>query len=485
MKWLQAMLARMRTNGPVRDEAGAGPAIMASASSPPGSMLTVREVFRPTSLPTITFIDRSGTKACAELQFYLVNTGGLVSVHGDSKSGKTTLCQNILKPYDPLLLHGRVIQTLDMFWDAVSARAGTPNQTEFELSKGQKRGSNSGGKASFGGDVYPFEISGEHKRASEETQDSKTKSIYSRSPQQILDDLIGSARPLIIDDFHSIPKDVQQSIVFSLKPAIDQGITVVVISIPEETKSIIQNMKKRGEAIGRHATYPAPLWQPEEIRQIPAKGFAALNVEIDRDSVEAMVRFSYRNPLLMQHYCSRLCFELGIAQWQAERRQFTVDGDVLRSVISSTAQQYEKDFSDYLSLDDGKNENWKLDTGQKVNIHVLVLLAMAGIAIMSPVKLATIKERIEYILDDEQATPIEAVIHSALIRLADRMKAELGHDAVLRYDTERKHAFITHPFFKVYLQWSLLPRFAGVYPKTKLVPEELKQLATPTISPLS
>jgi hypothetical protein len=419
----------------------------------------VHEVFRSTGIPTVTLIDRSKTPSYQAIKSQLEN-GGLISVYGDSKSGKTVLCMKILEPYNPILLRGPLIQTEDIFWNVLAKKLGLPRETAY------KTNASHGGKIdgrlelTLGNDDLPVKLTtafgGEETRAGfREVMES-----FTTFEHDIVDRLSEHKRPLVIDDFHSVPKDVQRAIVFKLKPAIDVGVSIVVISIPEETKEIIQSLTS-DETTGRYAMIPAPQWINDDIKQIPHRGFRALKVVIDDLAVDRMVKAAYFNPLLMQDYCRQLCIELGVERTLDSETRFAVEPRRLDRIVWNTASRYEATYAAYLGLADDAEGTWKLITGKMANLNALVVLALYGIGINSPIKLATIRERISRILaNDEPKRPKEPDIALSLSRMTKRMSGK-QHLALLRYDDDnvKTYAYITHPFFRIFLQWSVLPKF--------------------------
>ena len=309
-------------------------------------------------------------------------------------------------------------------------------------------------------------IGGERTGVRYEETSRRTTSTFRTGRQAIVNKLVKSKRPVVVDDFHVVPEDVRAMIIFGLKAVIDQGTTVVVISIPEVTEEINRSGIGTGETIGRRAVVSGPPWTAEEIGQIPKRGFRSLNVSIDYDTINTMVRYSYRNPLLMQHYCARLCFELGIEATLERRQSFVVEPPVIQRVIGQTAAQYDSVFAHAIQSTEANDGRWQLKDRRLVNIYLLIMLAVAKIAIEIPVKPVTIRKRIADILAEGVEPPNEAAIHNALTQLAKRIDDGKA-DPVFRYDADKKYAYVAHPFFKVFLQWSLAPKYAAVFPKAK------------------
>ncbi len=448
MNWLTNLLSRRPPIDAPRPPVATPPAVY-----------QLHEVFRSTGIPSVTLIDRSKTPSYYAIKSQLEN-GGLISVYGDSKSGKTVLCMTILEPHNPILLRGPLIQSEEIFWNVLAKKLGLPRETAYKQNSSHQGKLDTTFKLTAGNDHFPLKVTGT--LGAEETRTSyrEVMETFTTFEHDIVDRLTEQRRPLVIDDFHSVPKDAQRAVVFKLKPAIDLGGSIVVISIPEETKEIIQGLTS-DETTGRYAMIPAPEWSNDDIKQIPQKGFRALKVVLDDIAVDRMVKAAYHNPLLMQDYCRQLCVELGVERTLPAETRFAVEPRKLDRIVWNTASRYEATYAAYLGLAEDGEGTWKLITGRMANLNALVVLALHGIGVNSPIKLATIRDRIGRILAaDEPKRPKEPDIALSLTRMTKRMSGK-QHLALLRYDDDnvKTYAYITHPFFRVFLQWSVLPKY--------------------------
>jgi len=76
--------------------------------------------------------------------------------------------------------------------------------------------------------------------------------------------------PLVVDDFHYIPRDMQGSIVRALKPLIFNGLPVVIIAIPHRRYNALKVEK---EMTGRISPIEIPIWSDAELQFISDTGF--------------------------------------------------------------------------------------------------------------------------------------------------------------------------------------------------------------------
>ena len=89
--------------------------------------------------------------------------------------------------------------------------------------------------------------------------------------------LAKSTIPLIIDDFHYLPKDLQGQVIRPLKPLIFDGLPVVIIAIPHRRYDAVKVEK---EITGRILPVSIPIWADDELQFISDTGFGLLNFRV-------------------------------------------------------------------------------------------------------------------------------------------------------------------------------------------------------------
>src|SRR5690606_34863785 len=277
-----------------------------------------------------------------------IKSGGLVSLYGDSKSGKTVLCLKVLEKHNPILLHGPHIQTEAEFWRIIGNKLNVPSLGIASRSSSEEQEREREAQVVGGGGPFPGSITRRAAETFAHREDKGIASTFNYGPHEVVEQLRDSRRPVVIDDFHAVPKDVQQGIIMRMKPAIDFGVTLVVVSIPEEIGDMLSGLTRPGEAVARSAKVESPLWEPDEIRQIAEKGFAALNMRVSKIAIDTLTRRAYRNPLLMQDFCLNLCFGLGVERTLSEPTDFEISAADIDRVVAGIAAQYEPGYRAYL-----------------------------------------------------------------------------------------------------------------------------------------
>ena len=387
----------------------------------------LRDVFG-IHLSKVTEVDRSGTPGYKQFADALSQPGCLLRLYGPSKSGKTVLCQQVLRKegFDPILLHGVDIDTLRKWWLNIAFEAGD----------------------SLG-------ITNDAITDAEEIKIIK----YCRSVK----------RPIVIDDFHAIGKSTRTAIIRRIKGLVDFGVTVVTISVADVVADILEEDDQiRKDLYQRTMAIPAPLWSPGELEAIAVKGFTALNVKISPGILSIISHNAYRNPLLMQQYCLQLCQDNDIRETQKMTLELSLTAEDLQEVFVSVAKRDAGRFDRIWQ--DNSDSKFPLRCGTEAPLKALILMSIATVAISIPVNMSTITKRIPSYLASDIAPPTRIVITDAAKKLVEKAKSVLGKDLSIDIIDGRMH--VLHPFFKVYLLWHMLPAFGLPYPDIKKYMDE-------------
>ena len=76
-------------------------------------MVKATEVFTPTDVPTITYVERASRNYEDELRKAFKIPKMIVSISGPSKSGKTVLVSKVVAPDDLIHIYGASIKSAD------------------------------------------------------------------------------------------------------------------------------------------------------------------------------------------------------------------------------------------------------------------------------------------------------------------------------------------------------------------------------------
>jgi hypothetical protein len=175
---------------------------------------TAEDIFRPTSFPWHTYIDRKVSEDDTyefRLKKALRSSGRLVSITGTSKSGKTVLCHKVIDKDDIIDLSGAQIQSQADFWNQLAEKIRLPievqttklvsNKTNLTVNAQAKGTIPFIASGNLGGQVGQEHMTGENVAEKE-----------MRSNSAIMEYMISNKKILLIDDFHYVEDSLQMYI---------------------------------------------------------------------------------------------------------------------------------------------------------------------------------------------------------------------------------------------------------------------------------
>lgn len=295
--------------------------------------LKYQDVFVPGGFPRHTYNPRSDLQLEQRIAEARQNLCKLVPVTGQTKSGKTVLARRVFPPEDAVWVDGGAVSAEDDFWQMVIE--------QLQLFQSTDEGAGSAVESKFGGKGTAeanFLFAKGAGEISAELGSTRTKSsLNSRELSSRVTALTGLRKrqvPIVIDDFHYLPRDMQGSIVRALKPLIFDGRPVIIIAIPHRRYDALKVEK---EMTGRISPIEIRAWSPEELEFIPATGFGLLNYSIDGGTLERLAEEAIGSPHLMQDFCRTLCRHL-----QLEKAEITAalnpEEEIIETVFKEVAE---------------------------------------------------------------------------------------------------------------------------------------------------
>lgn len=333
------------------------------------------DVFTPTALPKVTFIEDHLHEKRRTLLQALEMGGAVVTLSGPSKSGKTVFVEKTLGADNLIQVTGAGITQADALWKRVFDIIGTPIPTSTT--------SGSGSQQSIGGKVeggVPFVGKGEVSSGANWSQSSAHVSDVSPDYLNlIVKELANTGLVVFIDDFHYIPGNVQNEIATLIKEAVRNGVRFICAAVPYHSDDvIIANADLRGRMVKLDFDY----WKPEELAKIAAKGFEALNVAVADSLVTTFAAEAAGSPQLMQALCLHLCFEKDIVETNATRIGIPSNLALIEKVCKMTSLM--NDYSSVIAaMKEGpktrgeKRKNYVLKNSAVMDVYPLILSAVA------------------------------------------------------------------------------------------------------------
>lgn len=414
--------------------------------------LRTNQVFVPGGLPEYTYVARSERQLEESLRSASDHLCKLVTVTGNTKSGKTVLTQQVYPREAAVWLDGGAFDTEEDLWAEVVE----------QLDAFPEREVSSGSEAETGGKTYAeggFNLGlakgtgggeGSHSRSKSK---ATTKSRRAPTKTTAIRALSEAGLPLIIDDFHYLNRRVQGSVVRALKAPIAQGHPVILLAIPHRRFDAVRVEK---EMTGRVEAVPVPTWEQSELNQIATKGFPLLNVEASDDLIALFTAEALGSPHLMQEFCRQICLANNIVE--TAKGTVKVGGidraeDIFRSVAASTSKVVFDRLAQGPRQRSDRKER-KLKGGKTGDIYFAVLMAIAN---LNPGVQTLEYEDIRASLRDLMAeTPPQAhEVSRVLEKMAEISAEDEASATVIDWEKDDRRLHITDPFFAFFLKWGV------------------------------
>lgn len=408
------------------------------------------KVFVPGGFPAHTYNPRTALALEPKLDQVLENLCKLAIVTGHTKSGKTVLVRNILPRSEAVWVDGGLVGEPDDFWTAIVDQLDLFQGTSEEKLRETEGGVDARGKAGANLIVAKGEAEAggfvSHKRAS---ASGSQRDVSSRAVA--LRGLMDSGVPLVIDDFHYLPREFQGEVVRALKQPIFDGLPVVVIAIPHRRYDAVKVEK---EMTGRILPVNIPVWSDEELAFIPQTGFKLLDGEVSDAFTKQLTDESIGSPHLMQEFCRAICKEHGVST-SLDGKHADLSGDSLNRVFAETAETIGRPIFEKLARGPRQRSDRiarELRSGDEVDIYGLVL---HGLAHLKPGLITVEYEELRSAIKDVSASnpPQLHEVARVLKHMASIAATDQSSAPVIDFEEGEKQLHVTDPFFAFYLRW--------------------------------
>jgi hypothetical protein len=417
-------------------------------------LMKATDVFTPNKEPGVTYVD-DHLKVSAQVLADALDTGGaVISLSGPSKSGKTVFIEKNIGKDRLVQVTGAGITEAHKLWDRVFDLIGTPTTKRVTTTTGTE--GSVGGKASGEAGIPGVakgggEVSGGYKWTSGSAHQADTPVDYL---QLLIRELSGTGFVVFIDDFHYIPRPVQEQLANQIKEAIRNSVTFVVASVPYHSDDAIRaNPDLRGRTVKLDFDY----WKPDELAKIANRGFAALNALGSPAYIEALSREAAGSPQLMQSLCLTTCFENKVRETVPIATQHLAhDLEAIKMVCSRVAST-----SDYSSTvakmkqgpkTRGTDRNsYAMNDGNVVDVYPLILRAVAVDPPELTLRYPNLQKRIQSLCARDQ--PSGSSVTGACSHIAS-IANESENRNVVEWDGGTDVLDIRDPYLLFYLRWS-------------------------------
>lgn len=409
-------------------------------------MLKYSEIFVPGGFPRHTYNPRDARKIEEQLAEVKENLCKLVTVTGNTKSGKTVLTRKILPIDEAVWVDGGAVKVEDDLWSSVLEQLDA--YTDHETGAEAGATSTISGKAKAGANYIVVkgegEVGVEHERA-KSTSTGRARKVSNRVAA--LAALRQEARPLVIDDFHYLPKDLQGGVVRALKPLVFDGVPVVLIAIPHRRYDAVRVER---EMTGRILPMIIPTWSESELSFIPSKGFPLLLMDVPDSIALALAKQAIGSPHLMQEFCR------GIAKHATSNQIAAIEPDLdLTPIFRDVANTIGRPIFEKLAKGPRQRSDRvkrKLKNGGEADIYELVIHALAH---LKPDLVTLEYEDLRAAIREVASGNIPQLheVARVLKHMATIASTDQSSTPVIDFDETDKKLHITDPFFAFYLRW--------------------------------
>ena len=408
-----------------------------------------QDIFVPGGFPKHTYNPRTDLDLESRLRESRENLCKLVTVTGQTKSGKTVLARSVFPREDSVWVDGGTVTSEDEFWQVVNEQLDIFQSTEEEA--GSDTTATISGKGTAGANFILAKGSAEIGADLAKTRSTSRRKSRTVSPRvAALMGLADARLPVVVDDFHYLPKEIQGQVVRALKQPIFDGLPVVIIAIPHRRYDAVRVER---EITGRIMAVDVPSWSETELSYIPTTGFQLLGVPLEEELLRRMVTEAIGSPHLIQDFCRTVCrtAELG----EGTLRLDGIDIDV---VFREVAETIGRPIFDKLARGPRQRSDRlqrTLKNGQTVDIYELVLHALAHIRPgLVSLEYEDLRSAIRDVSDSQipQLHEVARVLkHMSSIAASDQSSTP-----VIDFEEDEKRLHITDPFFAFYLRWGRL-----------------------------
>jgi len=139
---------------------------------------------------------------------------------------------------------------------------------------------------------------------------------------------------LVLENFHYLPSEVQESLAFDLRAFQDHGVIFIILGIWREANRLVQF---NGDLLDRITEIPVEPWEPADFKRVIRKGALLLNV--DFSSVESqLIAAAFDSIGVVQELCKYACLAAGVDSTSIDTIEITPAN--LAEAVRRKAEEY-------------------------------------------------------------------------------------------------------------------------------------------------
>ena len=260
-----------------------------------------------------------------------------IVIYGSSKQGKTCLRKHGLNNSDVIIIHCSNKMESSILNLAILKASG------FELTESQSKTIT--GKNKFIASIsakLPWissKIGDEVEKQNSTQTNTKKLEIDPDDVNDIISALnsIDFNKYIVLEDFHYLKEDAQKDFSVELKAFHEESpYCFIIVGVwTDENRLVVYN----GDLTGRVIAINADHWTREQLLQVINKGEGLLNIEIDENFKEELIKNCYENVYIVQEACLEVCKKSGIFSTLESKRVIGQDLNAKNTVKAIVLQQ--------------------------------------------------------------------------------------------------------------------------------------------------
>jgi hypothetical protein len=412
--------------------------------------ISYKDVFKENGQPSITYIRQDQGKHEIELEAGLDSKGTICLITGPSKTGKTTLYTEVLKSKGLEQLKVKCNQSLlpEDVWRSALEKINFSQIAEITTEKVKE--------SKIGGMIQTTLgwkwLAGLVAQLSSEFKSTVSDSIVKKrilanpNPDHLVPVLKYLPYVLVIEDFHYLMSETQETLSQQWKTFIDEEISIIVV---DTTHHALDLAKINKDLALRYVEILRGSWLPKDLRQIPNKGFEELGIKVPESVKDIIAAESVGLPIVAQSVCLRLCLIKALADKEHPEEDFKFTNrhvfQALSMVCSVKFKTHSTDYQRFITGLGGRSRAY--------NMYELILRTFSLDPPVFTLNIETIETRLASVLtyNGINLTPSGSVIYAALKSLR-KFQAQASIQ-LLEWDEREKILYILEPTFLFFLRW--------------------------------
>ena len=262
-----------------------------------------------------------------------------VIVYGSSKQGKTSLILKHLQPSQyvkvecspqtkPIDIYRSILRQLDITFTESDTKSSSTEENS-KINGGLKVKVPFLGAASIGAET-----------ADKQTAGNSLKLVYIEYNLELAQDVSellskkNIDKFIILENFHYLSLEVQESLAYDLRVFQDLGVIFIVLGIWREANRLIQF---NGDLLDRVTEVPVEPWLDSDFEKVITKGSELLRVDFSDVSAE-LIKASFDSVGVVQELCKQCCIVAGVLDTCDKIIKITTEH--LQKALETKASEY-------------------------------------------------------------------------------------------------------------------------------------------------